>query len=925
MQDEAGTGLAADPAFCGTRWYIGCLSQDAHIDLSTLLGQPVLLELLTDASRTDLRPFHGHITHVEQLGANGGLARYQLTVEPWLAFLAQRQDSASFQDMQVFDILDSIFRDYQGQGALQPQWRFDIADKSAYPKRSLTTQYQETDLAFITRLMAEEGLFAWVEHKGDANSPALGTHTVVIADHNGAFQPNASANVAFTQPGAVMQRDSVDRWRSLSRWQARMVQLSTWDYRGGTSRPALASNTGNGEFDATGAIPLVHRDAPGAYAFETPAQGQRLARNQLQALDVARQLYTGAGTVRSFGPGTHFVLSGQADLSTLLEEPPEDERRYTLLRVVHLAHNNLSAELRAAVDQRLGGEQKEAPGINAKSASGAGTTSASSYLFNSMQEALSNLSGSDKPLYRNRVDAIRNTTPYRGSVVGSQGQLLHPKPSVYGQQTAVVVGPTGQVVYTDRDHRVKVQFHWQRDAAGQYGSHSRQSHPSQQGQGGAHTGAPANEQSGTWVRVAASLAPTAGANWGAVAIPRIGQEVWVDFIEGDIDRPAITGSVYNGQGTADAQYNQAPSGAGSSTGNAPAWFPGEADGHAHPAALSGIKTQALSASQQGAGGYNQLVFDDSAGQARTALQSHASPHQGTAELNLGQLRHQSDNQRLNSVGFGAELKTPHSHASRAGAGMLLSTDARTNASRTQLDSQEAIAQAQASQQLHTSLAETAQKHKAELKAQPEPAKLPAVEQQARSINILQTQDQDATAYSEPLLQLSGAAGVAVATPESAIYSAGNTSSIAAGNAINLAAQGNSHHLVKDGISFFTYGKVSNASQPNQETGIALHSASGKVSSQSQSGQTRLTANQGITVASVTGAINVSAQQHVLLTAGGAGLRIEGGNITIQGPGTMAFKGSAVELTGPRSVSPSLPEFPTSTLNIKKTKGYRYSR
>jgi len=223
---------------------------------------------------------------------------------------------------------------------------------------------------------------------------------------------------------------------------------------------------------------LAHRDTPGAYAFEAPAQDQRLARNQLQALDVARQLYTGAGTVRSFAPGTHFVLSGQADLSTLLEEPPEDERRYTLLRVVHLAHNNLSADQRAVVDQRLGGAQEDASGINAKSASGAGTTSASSYLFNSMQEALketfSSLSGSDKPLYRNRVDALRNTTPYRGSLVGSQGQLLHPKPSVYGQQTAVVVGPAGQVVYTDRDHRVKVQFHWQREAAGQYGSHSRQ-------------------------------------------------------------------------------------------------------------------------------------------------------------------------------------------------------------------------------------------------------------------------------------------------------------------------------------------------------------------------------------------------------------------------------------------------------------------
>ena len=101
-------------------------------------------------------------------------------------------------------------------GTYLTHWRFDIADKAIYPQRSLTTQYQETDLAFITRLMAEEGLFAWVEHTGDADSPALGAHTVVIADHNGAFKPN-------------------------------------------TSRPERASTTGNAQSDAddaTGSIPL---------------------------------------------------------------------------------------------------------------------------------------------------------------------------------------------------------------------------------------------------------------------------------------------------------------------------------------------------------------------------------------------------------------------------------------------------------------------------------------------------------------------------------------------------------------------------------------------------------------------------------------------------------------------------------------------
>jgi type VI secretion system secreted protein VgrG len=73
------------------------------------------------------------------------------------------------------------------------------------------------------------------------------------------------------------------------------------------------------------------------------------------------------------------------------------------------------------------------------------------------------------------------------------------------------------------------------------------------------------------VRIATPLAPVAGANWGTVAVPRIGSEVLIDFLDGNIDRPVVIGSVYNGQGAQDAQNNQV-AGAGAATGNAPAWF-----------------------------------------------------------------------------------------------------------------------------------------------------------------------------------------------------------------------------------------------------------------------------------------------------------------------------------------------------------------
>ncbi|MDA8140074.1 MAG: type VI secretion system tip protein TssI/VgrG [Desulfobacteraceae bacterium] len=92
------------------------------------------------------------------------------------------------------------------------------------------------------------------------------------------------------------------------------------------------------------------------------------------------------------------------------------------------------------------------------------------------------------------------------------------KPVVHGVQTAMVTGPAHEEIYTDRHGRVKVQFHWDR-----VGKH--------------------NEQSSCWVRVSQ---PWAGGSYGGVNIPRIGQEVIVDFLEGDPDRPIITGRVYNG-------------------------------------------------------------------------------------------------------------------------------------------------------------------------------------------------------------------------------------------------------------------------------------------------------------------------------------------------------------------------------------------
>jgi type VI secretion system secreted protein VgrG len=151
--------------------------------------------------------------------------------------------------------------------------------------------------------------------------------------------------------------------------------------------------------------------------------------------------------------------------------------------------------------------------------------------------------------YSNRFWVIPSAVPFR------PGQRT-PKPRVHGAQTAVVVGPGGEEIHTDEHGRIKVQFHWDRLGKN-------------------------DENSSCWVRV---QQPWAGPGWGTLFIPRIGQEVVVEFLEGDPDRPLVSGAVYH-------------------AANVP------------PYALPGEKTKSTikSDSSIGGGGFNELRFEDRKG------------------------------------------------------------------------------------------------------------------------------------------------------------------------------------------------------------------------------------------------------------------------------------------------------------------------
>ncbi|WP_375175994.1 type VI secretion system Vgr family protein [Pseudooceanicola sp.] len=118
----------------------------------------------------------------------------------------------------------------------------------------------------------------------------------------------------------------------------------------------------------------------------------------------------------------------------------------------------------------------------------------------------------NRDTYRCNFEVIPKTEPYRAP-------LTTPWPEISGLQTAMVTGPSGEEIYTDEYGRIKVQFHWDRVGT-------------------------KNEKTTCWVRC---VMPWTGKNWGMISVPRIGQEVVIQFEEGDPDRPICTGMLYNGE------------------------------------------------------------------------------------------------------------------------------------------------------------------------------------------------------------------------------------------------------------------------------------------------------------------------------------------------------------------------------------------
>ncbi|MBR8228189.1 type VI secretion system tip protein VgrG [Burkholderia vietnamiensis] len=427
--------------------HVRLASQDKNIELKKLIGQPVTITLqLTDAlASSEERYFHGYVAAFSHLDTDGGFAMYSATILPWLWMLSRRQDIRIFQEENTEAILARVFREY---GKLAS---FEFRLSKGTQNRSYCTQYRETDLAFVERLMREDGLFYYFEHAKDG-------HKLIIADNSVTAKPidGRSPSLQYNQGEAMDNLAVITSFQAQRQLAPDTVGLKTFDYKIPHARRFVSGGTEVNQGD----VPSYEiYDYLGEHGFADSDRGEELARFRTEALAAHSKTFVGVTTGRRMMPCRYFELDDHYDHASTKQE----DRQFLLLTVSHTGTNNY--------------EPGEA-------------TSAYSCSFT----------------------CIRKKIPYRPAFEGE-------RPTIVGPQTAIVVGPKGEEIYTDSLGRVKVQFHWDRLGKRDQGS-------------------------SCWVRVSQ---PWAGSGFGMIQIPRIGDEVVVSFLDGNPDRPLVTSRVYNSQ------------------------------------------------------------------------------------------------------------------------------------------------------------------------------------------------------------------------------------------------------------------------------------------------------------------------------------------------------------------------------------------
>ncbi|MFC7421269.1 type VI secretion system tip protein TssI/VgrG [Iodobacter arcticus] len=657
---------------------------------------------------------------------------------------------------------------------------------------------------------------------------------LLIFDDAFAIPEAQESLVRFHRAEAVEESDALTEWNSQRQVGSSSVSLASFDYKTTMTNQSFdESYIDQGDGGQQLQASFEDYDPQALYYASDAEDLSHYARLRQQALDAQKKSFTGSGTLRSLQAGQWFRLEDHP----AHEYDAAEQREFVVTELKFTANNNFPADL----TQQLG---LVAPSLLVADAA--------------------------KP-YQADFTAQRRGQPIAPNFAHSE----HSKPKSRGVQTATVVGPAGSEVHTDELGRIKLQLHWQRAAE----------HP--------EFGANLDDKSSCWVRVAY---PSAGAGFGHQFIPRVGMEVTVSFIEGDIDRPIVTGTVYNGN-------HSVPnfSGAGALPANK---------------TLSGVKTKEFEGGQ-----YGELLFDDTKGEVRTKLSSE----HGKTQLNLGYLIHPRSEGKGEPRGEGFELHTDKQGAIRAN-GLLISTEAKNGASGKQLDHTPAQSQLESAFALAQSLGETATNQLADTIETGDGDKTVKPDNSAgdkattghlhhlvhasKSFEAGSNADKNGKSKSkdqagqQKIILLHGEDGVAITSPQSQTMTAGTNLDLVAQRDTNQTSGRRWIHNVGQHISLFVAGV-------KDQIALKIIAAKGKIQLQAQSDDIEITGDKDLKVTACKGLLSVSAKDEILVTAGGGYIRLKGGNIEIHCPGKVSIKGANHDVSGPAKMNPILPAFPNT--------------
>jgi len=407
---------------------------DTKISFDDVLGKEALLEIAS--AETGPRYVHGVIKTFRRAGSQGKYL-YDATMVPYLDLLSMSTDCRIFQKMTVVEIVKKVFEPYKREIGTDKYKFLALKENGDKIKRRYCVQYRETDLDFISRILAEEGIFYYFEHSEDKHVIIFGDNTMNYKDisESGPIAFDGSSNMST-------DTESISNFDLSHHLTTGEVTHSEYNFKNSSVKQKANANNDS-------AFNLEVYDYPGNYLDEK--QGKTVSRIHLESLKTFEKVAGASSNAPRLSAGFIFKMDKGKDVHYL---------------VTAIAHGGTQPQVLEESD--------------------GGSTS-----------------------YSNSFTCIPATTIFR--------PVHYPRPVINGLQSAVVVGPKGEEIHTDEHGRVRVQFHWDRQGK-------------------------RDENSSCWLRVAQSWG---GGARGAQYIPRIGDEVMVSFLEGDPDRPVVTGSAYN--------------------------------------------------------------------------------------------------------------------------------------------------------------------------------------------------------------------------------------------------------------------------------------------------------------------------------------------------------------------------------------------